>query len=788
MTMTFWASLRARLVVLVLIAIIPALGLILYTGVEMRRTASVEAQANALRLAQSISGAQDDLLEGARQLLTTLAQIPVARGSDPVVCKALFSTLLKKYPRYANLGVTTPAGDAICSGLPLPGPTNFADRAWFQRALESRDFVTSEYLFGRISRKAIVSFAYPILDEAREVQAVLFAGLDLDWLNGVIAKTELPASATLTVIDRKGTILARFPNPEKWVGKSIAETPVVWTILSQGEGTTEAVGMDGVPRLYGFSSLGNTRDAYISIGIPRDVAFATANRLLARNLVALGIVGVLALVAAWFGADLFVLRRVNDLVSTTKRLTAGDLRARTALRYGKGELSELARAFDQMAASMEQLITERKRAEQRLTSLHEINIAMTSSLDLHAVLNVLMEKIDLFLPYTAVLVWLRNRESGLLERAACWNLDEEDWKGRKLASTPPLVKAAMEGKAPVVASNVQTDPRTLDPDLYRRHGLVSYLGVPLLTKGEALGVLVFLTREEHKFTNEEIVFLSTLAGQAAIAIHNSQLHEQAKNQALELEKANKVKDEFLGLVSHELRTPVNAVLGYAAMIQDGLYGEVHEEQRETLGKIINRSHDLLSMVNSLLEATRIEAGGVRLERNEVHLSEFLAEVRSTYDIRLDKELTLIWDYPSDLPTLETDRDKLRHILQNLVNNAIKYTDRGSVTIAARMKEGSRQQAVGGGEEPSASHLSPQALEKWVEFKVTDTGIGIPKESLPSIFEMFRQVKGLKNGSRGGVGLGLHIVKKFAELLGGKIEVESELGKGSTFTVTMPWKN
>ena len=264
--------------------------------------------------------------------------------------------------------------------------------------------------------------------------------------------------------------------------------------------------MDGIPRLYGFSPLGNTGGAYVSIGIPKNVAFARVNSTIARNLVALGIVGVLVLVAAWFGSDLFVLRQVNALTRATGRLSEGDLSARTGLSHGRGELTELARTFDQMAASMEKLIAERQRAEQRLTSLHEINVAITSSLDLHAVLNVLMEKIDLFLPYTAVLVWLRNGEGGLLERAASWNLNEEEWKGRKLTGTPSLVKAAIEGKAPVVVENVQTDPRTLDPDFYRRHGLVSYLGVPLLVKDEVLGVLVFLTSRLLKNSYSESFF------------------------------------------------------------------------------------------------------------------------------------------------------------------------------------------------------------------------------------------------------------------------------------------
>lgn len=400
---------------------------------------------------------------------------------------------------------------------------------------------------------------------------------------------------------------------------------------------------------------------------------------------------------------------------------------------------------------------------EQMRALYEIGAAVGSTLDLPAVLNLLMEKINIFLPYPSVMIWLRDENSGLLERAACWNLDEREWKGRKLTGIPSLVKAAIEGKAPVVVRDVQNDPRTLDPDFYRRHGLVSYLGIPLIVKDEGLGVLVFLTREEHLFAAEEVEFLSTLAGQAAIAIHNSQLHEQSKRQATELMQANEVKNEFLGFVSHELRTPVNVIMGYGAILQSKMLGEINAEQDNALEKMSANSKELLNMIEQLLEATKIEAGAVKPEMHEIQLSPFLDELRSNYSVPLNKEIRLDWNYPADLPAIKTDGEKLRHILLNVVGNAIKYTKQGSIAMSAR-------------------HL-PEAGQ--VEFEVADTGIGIPQEELPHIFEMFSQVKGGRTRSSGGVGLGLHIVKKFTEVLGGEIRVTSEVGKGSTFTITIP---
>jgi signal transduction histidine kinase len=404
-----------------------------------------------------------------------------------------------------------------------------------------------------------------------------------------------------------------------------------------------------------------------------------------------------------------------------------------------------------------------RRHLEQMRALYEIGVAVGSTLDLPAVLNLLMEKINIFLPYPSVMIWLRDENSGLLERAACWNLDEREWKGRKLTGIPSLVKAVIEGKAPVVVRDVQNDPRTLDPDFYRRHGLVSYLGIPLIVKDEGLGVLVFLTREEHLFAAEEVEFLSTLAGQAAIAIHNSQLHEQSKRQAAELMQANKVKNEFLGFVSHELRTPVNVIMGYGAILQSKMLGEINAEQDNALEKMNANSKELLNMIEQLLEATKIEAGAVEPEMHEIRLSPFLDELRSNYSVPLNKEIRLDWNYPADLPAIKTDGEKLRHILLNVVGNAIKYTKQGSIAMSAR-------------------HL-PEAGQ--VEFEFADTGIGIPQEELPHIFEMFSQVKGGRTRSSGGVGLGLYIVKKFTEVLGGKIRVTSEVGKGSTFTIAIP---
>jgi signal transduction histidine kinase/HAMP domain-containing protein len=548
MTRLSFSSLRIRLLLFVLLAILPALGLILYTAVEMRSVASMEAKANALRLAQSAANNQDDFFEGARQLLIALAQLPEVRKQDSKACNALFAGLLKQFPLYVSLGAVDARGNSFCSAIPISKSVSAADRAYFQRAVQYRDFAVGDYTIGRVSGKASLNFGYPVLDSKGAVQAVVLAGLDLSWLNKLVTKTQLLRGATLTVIDRKGTILVRSPDSEKWVGKSMPQTPLVRTILNQGEGTTEAVGMDGVPRLYGFSPLGKARDAYVGVGVPKDVAFAPANRVLTRNLAALGIVSVLALMAAWFGADLFVLRRVNALVRATRRLTAGDLGARTGLPHREGELGQLAQSFDEMAEALQTRQAEAKRAEgeiqrhaQRITALRDINTAITSTLDLHNILGLLLEKIDLFLPYaTATTVRLFDEESRLLEPLASRNIDEQEWRAGPWRGGRGIQTLVFESKAPQTIRNVETDLRMRDLEFYRKHNLISYLGVPLIVKEKVLGVLSLYTKEEHEFTHEEIEFLSTLAGQAAVAIHHSRLYEETERRRRETEELARV--------------------------------------------------------------------------------------------------------------------------------------------------------------------------------------------------------------------------------------------------------
>jgi signal transduction histidine kinase len=447
---------------------------------------------------------------------------------------------------------------------------------------------------------------------------------------------------------------------------------------------------------------------------------------------------------------------------------------------GVGGLAMVIGRMRRTSTELQQRVAERMAAETRLAALHEINLAATSTLDLHAMLRVLLEKIGFILPYAAATVRLFDKSSGLLEPIACMNLDENEWKSDRWRGGRGVPNVVFQKRAPWIMRNVQTDPRVQDPEFFRREGLVSYLGVPLIVKDEIFGVISFYTRKEHEFGGDEVEFLSTLVGQAAIAIHNSQLFEQTKSQAAEMEKSNRVKDEFLSVMSHELRTPLNVVMGYAGLMKEGILGGVSEEQTKALEKIGDRAKDQLAMIDSILFATSVETREIKAESHELNLAAFLDDLKSSYEVSVETKIRLNWIYADDLPVVHLDTAKLRHVLQNLINNAMKFTREGGVTVSARIKKVDGEEPAGNGkngEKPLSS--------AYVEFKVADTGIGIAESHVPVIFDKFRQVDSSETRPYGGVGIGLYIVKKFTEMLGGTVDVESKPGEGSTFTVRVP---
>ena len=308
------SSLRVRLVLLVLLAVIPALGLILYSAQVQRQVATEAAHETLLRTASLTASDVSRVIEGAQQLLGGLGQFREIRGGDSVACGAVMAKLLKMYSFYSTLGVASPEGDVVCSAVPMTGSVTVADQGWFRQTLQTRDFTVGECGIDRLTGRASIDFAYPI-DESGHVRSVAFAALNLKYLNGRVSLVKLPEGASLAVMDRQGTVLASsLPVEEQ--GQQAPESSLLKSLAAyRGQGTGEITDAEGVRRIYALYPIGGKRgkaDAYVSVSIPTAVALAEANQQLAHNFMGLTLVSLLALAAAWFGGNMIVLGKAND--------------------------------------------------------------------------------------------------------------------------------------------------------------------------------------------------------------------------------------------------------------------------------------------------------------------------------------------------------------------------------------------------------------------------------------------------------------------------------------------
>jgi signal transduction histidine kinase len=299
--------------------------------------------------------------------------------------------------------------------------------------------------------------------------------------------------------------------------------------------------------------------------------------------------------------------------------------------------------------------------------------------------------------------------------------------------------------------------------IFARLGYRSVLAVPLLREARIMGALTVWRKQAGNFSQEVVNLLQTFATQSTLAIQNARLFREIEDKSRQIEAANRHKSEFLANMSHELRTPLNAIIGFSEVLGERMFGELNEKQAEYTQDILSSGQHLLSLINEILDLSKVEAGRMELELATFDLPlaidnarTFVRERATRHGINLDVTVD------ERLGDFVGDERKIKQILLNLLSNAVKFTPEGGrIGITARQADGS------------------------VKISVSDTGIGIALEDQPKIFEEFRQV-GSDNAKKvEGTGLGLTLAKKFVELHGGRIWVESEVGKGSTFSFTLP---
>ncbi len=529
-------SLRTRLLLLVLFAFLPVFGLLFDNAIEQRQDAAHDAQAEALRLVHLASAQQKEVISNTRQILLAAAQFPSvrARGQERD-CSRVLAELRRAYPYYTNLGVALPNGDIVCSAIPLKSRVNIADRRYFRAALRSREFSVGEFQVGRVTGKPAINLGHPILDRNNAVQAVVYAALDLSWIDQTLRAAQLPAGSALTVVDGKGTILARIPDAGKWIGKQSPAGSFVHTLLTQGgEGAFEAPGLDGDRRLFAYATLfkTGTDSAYIALEISKAVVTAAADRAFVRSISILLIVAVLAGGIAWIGNILFVARPLNALVDSAGRIGRGDLATRSGLPHTGKDIGRLAQSFDGMADLLQQRQQEIERANR---TLHHVNRALKTLSAGNRTLLRSKEEPALLENMCRVTV-----ETGGYRMAWVGYAEDDAEKsvrpvahagaGKDYLDTLDISWADTErGRGPVgtavrtgryvVVQNIADDPRMAPWRTEAvKHGFASVVALPLHVEGRAVGAFTIYAAEPDAFDDEALALLREMEQDLAFGI------------------------------------------------------------------------------------------------------------------------------------------------------------------------------------------------------------------------------------------------------------------------------
>jgi PAS domain S-box-containing protein len=410
-------------------------------------------------------------------------------------------------------------------------------------------------------------------------------------------------------------------------------------------------------------------------------------------------------------------------------------------------------------------ITARKRAEEAreeesaiLSALVRVGREMSSSLNTPTILNRLCQVTAQELQCDCSHTFLWQAEEQVYVPMACWGDTADQWEALRVLKIPRDAFAELRTRLEreEVVQVLPTTPDLLPQALSLQLGNSVTCYLALQHSGDIIGIQSAGYRgSRDSFTRRQLRTVQGIAQIASMALANARLFEQA-------EAANRLKTDFLATMSHELRTPLQIIMGYNELLLDDEYSSLEEDQTDMLRKIDHSAQELLNLVNATLDMSRLEAGEVLLSVQPVSLTTLAHEViGEIQEVHEKAGLEFRWEVAADLPLLQTDPTKLKVILKNLIGNAIKFTDKGQVTLKAhRLAEG-------------------------VEICVSDTGIGIAPEALSIIFDPFRQVERALTRHHGGVGLGLYVVRRMLEILGGTIAVESQLGKGSTFRVWLP---
>jgi signal transduction histidine kinase len=646
----------------------------------------------------------------------------------------------------------------------------------FQRARQGKSYFGPVY-FVRGS-EPYMTIAVPIERFAGDVIGVLQAEVNLKYIGDVVSSISIGKAGYAYAVTRGGELIAHpdislVLQRRSVKGLQVVKAAFESTAAPSAQNAMVAANIQGKDMLSSFALIKDL-DWAVIVDLPVEEAYealyASIMRTSALFLIGLG----MSLIASFFLARR-VVQPMRVLREGVERIGTGDLGYRLDLKTGD-EIEVLADEFNKMTTqlqesyvNLEQKVEDRTRElteslQQQTATSEVLGVIASSPTDVKPVFDtILMDAVRLCeAHYGAIFSF----DGEFFHQASTYNVSPELLEYLRATPIRPGRESALRRvgleRQPVHIPDVMTDPECELPEAYRKEGMRSVLAVPLLRENTLVGAITIHRREVRPFSEKQIALLKTFGDQAVIAIENVRLFQEIQEKNLQLEAANRHKSQFLANVSHELRTPLNSIIGFTRIVLRRTEGKLEVLQKENLQKVLISSDHLLNLINELLDLAKIEAGRMEAFAETFKLDDVVRMATTTVEPLIrNGRVKLVTEIAPDIPPLKTDRDKLKQSVINLLSNAVKFTEKGEVKVAAWRDNG------------------------FVKLTVSDTGIGMNQEALRYIFDEFRQADMSSTRKYGGTGLGLAIVKKFINLMGGEIVVESEEGKGSKFTITLP---
>ncbi len=614
--------------------------------------------------------------------------------------------------------------------------------------------------------------------------------------NGVSDKLRKPLYAEiisdLDTLSSRITALAQRPDLSRQERATMQQLLAKWAICKSHAKDTIDVGQSGTPLAAPMATmmLGPMDDSFeavdtdlhsLSLAITAsannlsDQLYSAAERN--KNIIILvTLAGFLISTFVAFVVGRSIVRPIEAVTDVMQRLSVGEVDVAIGQSNRRDEIGRMVDAIEVFRKNiidkhaMEQALTaELTRSVDELRALGEVSQTVNSTLDLETVLSAIVSKVTQLSGTEAGAIYVFNEATHEHQLRATYGMTELLTGALKdqHAEISKAVELAIEQRQPMQTPDMSAEPPSVARDIVLQAGYRARLMVPLLAADHRIvGALVVRRQAPGEFPKNTIELLQTFAAQSVLAIQNARLFHEIEEKGLQLEEASKHKSQFLANMSHELRTPLNAIIGVTEMLREDASDLSRKDEIEPLDRVLGAGRHLLGLINDILDLSKIEAGKMEIHIEEFTIAPLIDDAVKTVETLAAKNSNrLVVDCPPTIGVMQADQTRVRQALLNLLSNANKFTERGTVTVRAE-----RHQESG---------------RDWITMAVRDTGIGMTPEQMGKLFQDFSQADSSTTRKYGGTGLGLAISRRFCQLMDGDIMVESELGKGSTFSIRLP---